>query len=226
MSKLDFGRQSLLIEDRELSEEARKAIELEKLRKAQAQYEKNQKAIQGSVDYHRQKTGVKDLSFKDIKAHNQAKFKAAQALKAKKLDSFKKGGDMKLAPSDSPKKDIPKDSSKGGDNTSKTAAAMQLAQQTGLAPKNGAAGGVMSGAIAGSAFGPEGALIGGTIGGISGGLQAKAANKRRLAEIESNKFKALGNIEVEKADKINRALENLQKSFEASLLSQGQLRLF
>jgi len=118
------------------------------------------------------------------------------------------------------------------DNAAKAAAAQQLLSQTGLDAKGtenagmGAAGGAMSGALAGSAFGWQGALIGGTIGGISGGMQAKAAKKRRLAEIEANKFKALGEIELQKSDKINRALENLQRAFQTSLLSKDNLTLF
>jgi hypothetical protein len=119
------------------------------------------------------------------------------------------------------------------DNQAKMAAAKELLSQTGLdgaGTENtgaGAAGGAASGALTGGmAFGGGGAVIGGVVGGIAGGLKARAARKRRLADIEAQKFRALGDIELRKGDQINKALESLQNAFRASLISGGNLTLF
>lgn len=97
----------------------------------------------------------------------------------------------------------------------KAQAVSSLAQTAGLVPEGevgGAATGALSGASAGAAFGAPGAIIGGVLGGVSGAIGAGEKRKQKLAQIEANKQKALGDIAERKAERLQSAFSNLGAS--------------
>ena len=197
--------------------------------KMAAEEEKRRKKFNENSGYDLSKEEYRKMENAEASKRNQAAEQAEegyQSRKSKMISEGRPSGGMEEA-----LKTEDGDSS-GGNNRAKIGAAKELLSQAGLSGQNtentsmGAAGGAMQGALAGSAFGWQGALVGGAVGGLSGGLQAKAARKRRLAEIEANKFRELGAIEERKGKQINDAIENLNQAFQRSLLSSGNLTLF
>ena len=168
------------------------------------------------------------LELKRLEEDQRLEREAEKAIAAQKLKARQK----KLEPKEGLEGGLKQDPKSEPTKREKIGAAKEILSQAGLSGKNtentsmGAAGGAMQGALAGSAFGWQGAVVGGAVGGLSGGLQARAAKKRRLAEIEANKFRELGAIEERKGKQINDALENLNQAFQRSLLSSGNLTLF
>lgn len=90
----------------------------------------------------------------------------------------------------------------------------------------GLVGGAASGAMAGAAFGPQGAIIGGAVGAGLGVLKSKQAQRQAKQELENKKLMAKANIEDQKTQRIQNALQSLQSSFTSSLLSSsGSIRI-
>jgi hypothetical protein len=90
----------------------------------------------------------------------------------------------------------------------------------------GLIGGGAQGAMTGAAFGPQGAIIGGAVGAGLGVLKAKQAQRQAKQELENKKLMAKANIEDQKAQRIQNALQSLQSSFTSSLLSSsGSIRI-
>lgn len=87
------------------------------------------------------------------------------------------------------------------------AAAQQLAG--GAGGGGGLVGGAMSGAAAGSAFGPKGALIGAGVGALKGVLGARSKRKAEQRRIAGEKEKRLGDIQLEKAARMQAAFQSM-----------------
>ena len=145
------------------------------------------------------------------KAEGRKVFEEAKALK---LEESKKG--LKLAMDSKKVADATKDLSKVKQAGLSMGAGLASDAITGGGTTTdegaGAAGGILTGAASGAAFGAPGAIIGGAIGGISGALGAAEARKQKLAKIEAEKQKALGDIAERKAEKLQSAFSNLGAS--------------
>lgn len=74
---------------------------------------------------------------------------------------------------------------------------------------SGAAEGAAAGAPLAAATGGMSVLIGAAIGGVSGAIGAGEARKKKLAKIEAEKQKALGDIAERKAERLQSAFSNL-----------------
>jgi hypothetical protein len=92
---------------------------------------------------------------------------------------------------------------------SKIAAGAGIAQDMGILPSKGAAGGAISGASTGAQYGPAGAAVGAVAGAVMGSASVAAEKKARKRKAEATKHKRISEIEENKGKQIAAALSDM-----------------
>lgn len=188
MGMLDFKQEDEIIKKKKLSDES-----LEALKKAK------EGGVHGIAKAQKAASAAKEgLSSAVSKGEQFAGAKGGMDT-AMKLQEGSKG--LKLA--------LNSKSMKGAGAVGSTALSAAGVGEDGPDAGSGAAQGLMAGLSTGN---PYAAVAGAVIGGISGAIGAGEARKKKLAQIEAEKQKALGDIAERKAERLQSAFSNLGAS--------------
>jgi hypothetical protein len=118
-----------------------------------------------------------------------------------------------------------------GSAASSASKASAIAGAAGMLSSKGGGQGLIGGGAQGASTGfmvggAPGAIVGGAVGAGLGVLKSKQAQRQAKQELENKKLMAKANIEDQKTQRIQNALQSLQSSFTSSLLSSsGSIRI-